>query len=111
MRTYQSSRYGHTVSAHVSLRPHTLLSQYLLYWARASPPVALALLQKRFQSHPLVTQYAVRVLHSFPPATIIYYIPQLVQALRHDRTGTPLCLPGTHAVCDTCLQVLSSNTL
>lgn len=52
-----------------------------------SPPAALSLLQKNYNSHPIVTQYAVRVLHSFPPETIVYYIPQLVQTLRYDKTG------------------------
>lgn len=52
-----------------------------------SPPDALKLLQKNYNSHPLVTQYAVRVLRNFLPETIIYYIPQLIQALRYDRTG------------------------
>lgn len=60
--------------------------QYLLYWATVTPPDALRLLQKQFNHHPLVIQYSVRVLHSFPPETIILYIPQLVQALRYDRT-------------------------
>eukprot|EP01114_Cavostelium_apophysatum_P015265 TRINITY_DN4121_c0_g1_i2.p1 TRINITY_DN4121_c0_g1~~TRINITY_DN4121_c0_g1_i2.p1 ORF type:complete len:1498 (+),score=439.31 TRINITY_DN4121_c0_g1_i2:104-4597(+) len=58
----------------------------LVYWTNVSPPMALSLLRKEYNSHPLVTQYAVRVLGSFPPDTIIYYIPQLIQALRYDRT-------------------------
>lgn len=61
--------------------------KYLLYWCNVTPPNALLLLEKRFNSHPLVIQYAVRVLHSFPPETIIFYIPQLVQTLRYDKTG------------------------
>eukprot|EP01113_Clastostelium_recurvatum_P021993 TRINITY_DN2614_c0_g1_i1.p1 TRINITY_DN2614_c0_g1~~TRINITY_DN2614_c0_g1_i1.p1 ORF type:complete len:2071 (-),score=563.44 TRINITY_DN2614_c0_g1_i1:69-6281(-) len=61
--------------------------RYLLYWATVSPPKAISLLSKTYQSHPLVIQYAVRVLRSFSPETIIFYLPQLVQALRYDRTG------------------------
>jgi len=61
--------------------------KYLLYCCNVTPPDALMLLEERFNSHPLVIQYAVGVLHSFAPDTIIFYIPQLVQALRYDKTG------------------------
>src|SRR5690349_21513119 len=65
----------------------TRSTQYLLYWCNVTPPVALSLLQKNYNSHPLLIQYSVRVLQSFSSDTIIYYIPQLVQALRYDKTG------------------------
>ncbi len=46
---------------------------------------ALALFcPRRFPSHPLTAQYAVRVLKEYPPETLLFYIPQLVQAIRHD---------------------------
>ena len=61
--------------------------KYLLYWVPSTPPIALSLLNKHFNSHPYVTQYAISVLRSFPPDTIIFYIPQLVQALRYDQSG------------------------
>ncbi|EGG17773.1 phosphatidylinositol 4-kinase [Cavenderia fasciculata] len=61
--------------------------KYLLYWETVTPPMAISLLAKSFRSHPLVIQYACRVLRNFPPETIMFYIPQLVQALRYDRTG------------------------
>ena len=54
-----------------------------LFRPQVSPPTALSLLQKEYKSHPYVTQYAVRVLQSFTPDTIIFYLPQLVQALRY----------------------------
>merc|ERR1712137_931231 len=57
----------------------------LIYWATSNPPSALALLSKQFESHPCVTQYAIRVLRSFPPDTIVFYLPQLVQTLRYDQ--------------------------
>ncbi|EGC30157.1 hypothetical protein DICPUDRAFT_158137 [Dictyostelium purpureum] len=61
--------------------------KYLLYWETVTPPMAISLLGKSYHSHPLVSQYACRVLRSFPPETIMFYIPQLVQALRYDRSG------------------------
>ncbi|GAM24534.1 hypothetical protein SAMD00019534_077090 [Acytostelium subglobosum LB1] len=61
--------------------------KYLLYWETVTPPAAIALLGKSYHSHPLVSQYACRVLRNFPPETIMFYIPQLVQALRYDKTG------------------------
>eukprot|EP01133_Synstelium_polycarpum_P009767 gene9767-11405_t len=61
--------------------------KYLLYWETVTPPVALQLLGREYQPHALVAQYACRVLRAFPPEAIMFYIPQLVQALRYDRTG------------------------
>ncbi|EFA85243.1 phosphatidylinositol 4-kinase [Heterostelium album PN500] len=61
--------------------------KYLLYWETVTPPAAIALLGRSYHSHPLVSQYACRVLRNFSPETIMFYIPQLVQALRYDRTG------------------------
>eukprot|EP01132_Coremiostelium_polycephalum_P009672 gene9672-11857_t len=61
--------------------------KYLLYWETVTPPQAISLLGKAYQSHPLVSQYATRVLRNFPPETIMFYIPQLVQALRYDKSG------------------------
>lgn len=51
----------------------------LLTWARSTPPVAMSLLEKRYGGAPLLVQYAIRVLRSFEPETIIFYSPQLFQ--------------------------------
>ena len=59
----------------------------LLYWATTTPPNALSLLSPLYNSHPYITQYAIRVLRSFPPDTIVFYIPQLVQTIRYDKSG------------------------
>ncbi|KAF7274503.1 hypothetical protein GWI33_012847 [Rhynchophorus ferrugineus] len=58
---------------------------YMLTWARVSPIQALAYFSRQFPSHPISAQYAVRVLSSYQPDAVLFYIPQLVQSLRHDK--------------------------
>ncbi|CAH1183299.1 unnamed protein product [Phaedon cochleariae] len=60
---------------------------HMLTWARISPIQALAFFSRQFPSHPISAQYAVRVLSSYPADAVLFYIPQLVQALRHDKMG------------------------
>ncbi|CAD6198558.1 unnamed protein product [Caenorhabditis auriculariae] len=61
---------------------------HVLTWARCSPVMALSLLTPRqFPQHPITVQYAVRVLRSYPADALLMYIPQIVQAIRHDSMG------------------------
>ncbi|CAG9533242.1 unnamed protein product [Cercopithifilaria johnstoni] len=61
---------------------------HILTWAVCDPVMALSLLGARqYPTHPITVQYAVRVLRSYPPDVLLLYIPQLVQALRHDTMG------------------------
>lgn len=60
---------------------------HMLTWARVPPVKALAYFSRQYPRHPVTAQYAVRVLSSFPPDVILFYIPQLVQAVRHDSMG------------------------
>ncbi|KAK7078017.1 Phosphatidylinositol 4-kinase alpha, partial [Halocaridina rubra] len=60
---------------------------YMLTWACVPPVKALAYFSRQFPPHPLTAQYAVRVLSSYPPDTLLFYIPQLTQALRYDSMG------------------------
>jgi len=61
---------------------------HLLTWARCSPLRALSLFCKRtLPIHPLTAQYATRVLNSYPADAVLFYIPQLVQAVRYDDLG------------------------
>ncbi|XP_015180131.1 PREDICTED: phosphatidylinositol 4-kinase alpha isoform X1 [Polistes dominula] len=60
---------------------------YMLTWARVSPIHALAYFSRQFPHHPISAQYAVRVLDSYPADAVLVYIPQLVQAVRHDSMG------------------------
>ncbi|KAK6746150.1 hypothetical protein RB195_012331 [Necator americanus] len=61
---------------------------HVLTWATCSPVMALSLLTPRqYPLHPVTVQYAVRVLRSYPADALLIYIPQLVQAVRHDNIG------------------------
>ncbi|KAB7502620.1 Phosphatidylinositol 4-kinase alpha [Armadillidium nasatum] len=60
---------------------------YVLLWSPVPPVKALAFFSRLYPSHPLTAQYAVRVLSSYPSDTVLFYIPQLLQALRHDKMG------------------------
>ncbi|CAL8128289.1 unnamed protein product [Orchesella dallaii] len=59
----------------------------LLTWAIGSPIQALSLFSRDFSSNSVTSQYAVKTLMSYPVDTVLFYIPQLVQSLRHDKMG------------------------
>ncbi|KAL7753195.1 phosphatidylinositol-4- kinase [Sorochytrium milnesiophthora] len=59
----------------------------LSHWAPVPPITAITLFQPHYRSHPAVLQYAMRSLFSFDIDNVFFYIPQLVQALRHDPLG------------------------
>ncbi|XP_017062942.1 phosphatidylinositol 4-kinase alpha isoform X1 [Drosophila eugracilis] len=60
---------------------------YILSWSPVTPIHALAYFSRQYPSHPLTAQYAVKTLSSYPAESVLPYIPQLVQALRHDTMG------------------------
>lgn len=61
--------------------------KFLLYWAPVPPITATSFFSPVYGRHPLVLQYAMRVLEHFPVETVFFYVPQLVQALRTDTLG------------------------
>lgn len=58
-----------------------------LYWTRVDPVKALSFFSRQFPPHPITAQFAVRCLNSYPADAVLFYIPQLVQALRYDTMG------------------------
>ncbi|EDQ92777.1 uncharacterized protein MONBRDRAFT_169, partial [Monosiga brevicollis MX1] len=58
----------------------------ILSWTPVAPVTALSLLRLYPEADHIVL-YALRVLNSFKPDVILFYIPQIVQALRCDRKG------------------------
>lgn len=61
----------------------------MITWARVSPVEALSYFSRQYPPHPLSAQAAVSALTSYPPSAVLLYIPQLVQALRHDTVNIP----------------------
>ncbi|CAH1641032.1 unnamed protein product [Spodoptera littoralis] len=60
---------------------------HMITWARVSPVEALSYFSRQYPPHPLSAQAAVSTLTSYPSSAVLLYIPQLVQALRHDTMG------------------------
>ncbi len=63
-------------------------SEALLYSAPLSPPLALSIFRSSpYKSASKYLNFAMRSLESYPPELLFFYIPQIVQNLRHDDNG------------------------
>ena len=60
---------------------------HALFWSRVHPVKALAFFSRQYPPHPITAQLAVRCLSSYPPDAVLFYVPQLVQAVRYDTMG------------------------
>ncbi|WVO18533.1 hypothetical protein L204_106252 [Cryptococcus depauperatus] len=58
--------------------------RYLSVWAAVPPVMAIVYFQPRYGNHPLILQYAMRVLEQHPVELTFFFVPQIVQALRAD---------------------------
>jgi phosphatidylinositol 4-kinase len=60
---------------------------WLPHWALCSITHALEFLTPQYKGHPRVMAYVLRVMESYPPERVTFFMPQLVQALRYDHGG------------------------
>ncbi|GMI74628.1 hypothetical protein like AT1G49340 [Hibiscus trionum] len=67
-----------------AVEENSALLQQLPHWAACSITLALEFLTPLYKGHPRVMAYVLRVLESYPPDHVTFYMPQLVQALRYD---------------------------
>ncbi|XP_015867438.3 phosphatidylinositol 4-kinase alpha 1 [Ziziphus jujuba] len=63
---------------------NSALLQQLPHWAACSITQALEFLTPAYKGHPRVMAYVLRVLESYPPEKVTFFMPQLVQSLRYD---------------------------
>eukprot|EP00250_Pteridium_aquilinum_P018106 c23946_g1_i1 orf=664-6876(+) len=61
--------------------------QRLPHWAPCSITSALEFLTPAYRGHPRIMAYVLRVLESYPPESVTFFMPQLVQTLRYDGDG------------------------
>ncbi|KAI0086351.1 atypical/PIKK/PI4K protein kinase [Irpex rosettiformis] len=61
--------------------------KHLLLWAPIPPVMAITFFETRYSNDPLLLQYAHRVLEQHPVDLTFFFVPQVVQALRHDDLG------------------------
>ncbi|KAK7206285.1 hypothetical protein BZA70DRAFT_256117 [Myxozyma melibiosi] len=61
--------------------------KYLLFWAPATPIDAINYFMPNYGRNTLMMQYAMRSLESHSVDVTFFYVPQIVQMLRHDERG------------------------
>ncbi|KAJ4791345.1 Phosphatidylinositol 4-kinase [Rhynchospora pubera] len=67
-----------------AVEENSVLLHQLPHWAACSITQALEFLTPPYKGHPRVMAYVLRVLESYPPENVTFFMPQLVQALRYD---------------------------
>lgn len=72
--------------------PDTIINEppeltHALYWSCVPVAKALAYFSRQYPPHPITAQFAVRCLNDQPAGAMLFYIPQLVQAVRYDKMG------------------------
>lgn len=59
--------------------------RWLPHWAPCSITRALDFLTPAYKGHHRVMAYVLRVMETYPPERVTFFMPQLVQALRYDQ--------------------------
>lgn len=67
-----------------AVEENSVVLQQLPHWAACSITQALDFLTPPFKGHPRVMAYVLRVLETYPPERVTFFMPQLIQALRYD---------------------------
>eukprot|EP01135_Chromosphaera_perkinsii_P004556 Nk52_evm26s288 gene=Nk52_evmTU26s288 len=70
-----------------NIRTNQACLKHALFWKQISPVDALNLFSKHLPPHNIVSQYGVTTLRQFSGDVLLFYIPQIVQALRNDSYG------------------------
>ena len=58
-----------------------------MLWDPIPPILAVNFFERRYNNDPILLQYAHRVLEQHPVELTFFFVPQIVQALRHDALG------------------------
>lgn len=66
---------------------HGSLSPLIIFWCQVSPIESINLLSPIYGRNKAVMQFALRSLESHPITKCFFYVPQIVQQLRHDESG------------------------
>jgi phosphatidylinositol 4-kinase len=70
-----------------NLEKYSLHMRFLMLWQPVPPMSAISIATSISPPNPWLTQYFMRTLEHYPPEDVFFYVPQLVQALRHDAVG------------------------
>ncbi|KAL5265658.1 hypothetical protein ACHWQZ_G006396 [Mnemiopsis leidyi] len=60
---------------------------HMLAWTPASPLEALTYFSKEYVENAITGMYALQSIQSYPCETLLFLVPQIVQAIRHDAFG------------------------
>jgi hypothetical protein len=87
--------------------------RWLPHWAPCSITRALDFLTPAYKGHHRVMAYVLRVMETYPPERVTFFMPQLVQALRYDQgvsAQSPLSTKLSNIWIKKPQQIITDNT-